>query len=844
MNRWIFGLGAVLVAWMSSAQPVACPSVQWTIGQPAPQPQSQSIRSSVAVDYDGDGKLDLVGTRLTNSVNDLVWWKGAGDRTFGAPAILATAERLSNVVLADATGDGRDDIVAGLTWANKLLILPGTGSGFGPAIETSLTIAPQLIFAGNRDADPAAELVVSSFGSIAAYDDIATTPVATATLQTSYFAAGVASADFDGDGYFDLAVAMYFKPSVALYYGKADGTYEPPVQLPALSPWSLALGDLNEDGKVDLVAGNQPQEYGVEGSVSIHLNQGARAFASSTFSLDRPRSIVAEVRSFVLADVSDDGHLDLVAGVTNNGGWTTTATGRGDGTFRTPTYQITDTTSVNTLEPTDLTAADFDGDGKVDLAINVGTVFPASRSCATQTDLLTVSPVISTGQPAALNAHVSGFDADTPVPRGTLTLRDGTTFLASAPVAADGTASFSQAGLAVGQHTLTAQFSGNAAVPAATSAAVIQTVTNARTQLTIGLPAATAVYGDAFPVQLAFVNDTTGPFNDVAVVDVDGIKSERSSWLSFDPWPEPGHHVVSARYFGSPWNPPSEAAPVSFDVSKAPSTLHVTGALAVREGSPHALTVSVQLIHSTWAEGSVQVLEGSTTVATGTLHSGLVAINHPFTRGAHDLTINYAGDDRYLAATQHVTIQVLPLLPLVIEARGLPGGVHIAYVLPVDPPVHSPQLMRRQAGTAEWVQVAGWNPSTGMDPADLPRGVAYEYQLVALLEDGSPMLSNIDSALLFDDDLLATGIAVKRAHFSELRTAVNLLRAEASLPPFEFEPGYDTSALVRAAHLTGLRTAVTEARQQLGMTTPSFTPVTAGTTIRASQIQELRELAR
>ena len=142
-----------------------------------------------------------------------------------------------------------------------------------------------------------------------------------------------------------------------------------------------------------------------------------------------------------------------------------------------------------------------------------------------------------------------------------------------------------------------------------------------------------------------------------------------------------------------------------------------------------------------------------------------------------------------------------------------------------------------------WQLVPGWSSATGMDTSVPSVGDVYEYQLNASLNNGTPMTTPIDSALLFQDDLLNAGILVKRAHFSELRSAVNLYRAQAGLPAFEFDASYNES-IVRASHLGGLRTALTQARQTLGMSIPAFTGGGIGTVIQASHVQELRELAR
>jgi hypothetical protein len=307
----------------------------------------------------------------------------------------------------------------------------------------------------------------------------------------------------------------------------------------------------------------------------------------------------------------------------------------------------------------------------------------------------------------------------------------------------------------------------------------------------------------------------------------------------------PGPHTIRARYVGSDTQPPSESPLLSLTTQKASAAVAQTGALAVRAGTAHALQFQYSGSPETGTPaGTLQLFEGASLLAATQLVNGSASVSLPvLSRGAHNVRAVYSGDANFESITTDLALVVLPNLPFVIEARALPAGFHVSFVLPPD--TSSFELYRRVGGTADWTWVSFWNPVTGMDHNVLPRGVVYEYRIELWLTNGTPVASNIDSAILFTDDLLAIGGPIKRAHFVELRQAVNLMRGMASLPPFEFEAGFGTSAIVRASHINGLRTALNQARSALGMTTLTFLPATAGSTrILASDVQNLRELAR
>ena len=703
----------------------------------------------VPVDYDGDGKLDLLGSSNQYLSNGLFWWKGEGDGTFRAKSsILQGYNTESDIVVADATGDGSSDVIAIVRRGfDQLLIVPDTGSGERPALIQYLP-GLQDIYAMTtiqRDSDPAVEMVAGGNRGLDVYDDIGTTPRRVLSIPTALTPTGIVSADFDGDGHDDIAVAMRLldERRLQLYFGKADGTFETPVVLPSLYPYRLVVGDLDEDGRPDFAASNFDKiNYSSTtrtAPASIYLNQGGRNFVRSEVPL-AGLGWYDVADGLALEDVSGDGHLDLLAGVFGN---IATVAGGGDGTFFTPTFQPQVRWGV---------AGDFNGDGRPELGLLGEQLALATGICATQVALKPLPSVsyndsfgvaIPVGQEVALSAQVSGFGHDLPLPLGTVTLRDGTEVVASSPAGADGKASFSVAGLGVGTHFLSAVFEGNAALPPAPSAVVEQIVVSQETEILVSLPDSLPVYGELLPLLVTMNN----PWWPGVALDVDGVIQSIDLGKPVPLSLGPGSHTIVATHHGGFWTPPGQSAPVTFSIAKGNPVLDTNSALVVRE-SNDSVSFSVTGSGALGPSGSVQLFEGTTTVGSGVLVDGAAIVNVALSRGVHEVRAVYSGDTRYREVSRNLRFEALWNLPFPIEAQAMSDGIRIAYVLPRFAMKESLLLFRRPAGTTQWETVPGWNADTGMDTSVPRRGLTYEYRLFVAHTNAYRSFSNLSSAAL------------------------------------------------------------------------------------------------
>jgi hypothetical protein len=174
-------------------------------------------------------------------------------------------------------------------------------------------------------------------------------------------------ADFNNDGHLDLVTANLISNDVSVLLGNADGTFQPARNtLTTPYPLSLAVGDFNRDGKLDIATANDyvPGNDGV----NVLLGQGDGEFVNAA-----PPTEFEWSSAIAAGDLNADGKLDLVATAVSYDGdsYVNVMLGHGDGTF------ASSSSGPFSGGFYSLALGDFDGDGKVDVAVP-GSVFPGN----------------------------------------------------------------------------------------------------------------------------------------------------------------------------------------------------------------------------------------------------------------------------------------------------------------------------------------------------------------------------------------------------------------------------------------------------------------------------------
>jgi hypothetical protein len=420
----------------------------------------QDARSVVVADVNGDGKPDLVvANECTNdNCNGVVGvLLGNGDGTFQAAVTYGSGGYYADsLAVADVNGDGKPDLVVANECSDDTCMSANVG-----------------VLLGNGDGTFQAAVTYGSGG---------------------YYADSLAVADVNGDGKLDLLVANQCaidsncgsSGGLGVLLGNGDGTFRTAVTYDSGGqyPWSLAVGDVNGDGKPDLVVANQ---YGTLGVLLGNCD--------GTFQAALPTTIPGYgFGAIALADFNADGKLDVASG------GAILLLGNGDGTFQSFTALGAGGFGI--------AVGDFNRDGKPDLAVGGVTILlniASNFRYATTTALTSSMNPSVQGKSVTLTAMVSSLAG---MPTGKIKYLNGTKVLTTLTLTS-GSAKYTTSKLPPGSNIITAVYLGDSKNNGSTSAPVNQFVL-AATTTTLTSSSNPSAYGQAV-IFTAKVTSSIGP---------------------------------------------------------------------------------------------------------------------------------------------------------------------------------------------------------------------------------------------------------------------------------------------------------------------------------------------
>ena len=259
-----------------------------------------------------NSSLAVVNFTALNGVNAVSILRNRGDGTFALPVPYLTGKAPSWVRAGDFNRDGIDDLAVVNGNDNTVSILPGRSDGtFASKVDYPVAFGPHRLVA----------------------------------------------ADFNGDQVIDLAVSASTNitdgGALSILLGKGDGTFQAAVSYgTGNNPWSLAAGDFNHDGKLDVAFTN-----GDVNRVSVLLGNGNGTFPSYDDYFGG-----GTVVAIAVADFNADTLPDLAL-VNQSSNTISVLFGKPDGTFTgRQVYNVG-------TSPTAIAAADLRGTGKPDLVV-------------------------------------------------------------------------------------------------------------------------------------------------------------------------------------------------------------------------------------------------------------------------------------------------------------------------------------------------------------------------------------------------------------------------------------------------------------------------------------------
>jgi len=321
--------------------------------------------SVTVADVNGDGKTDiLVANACASSDNcdngSVAVLLNNGDGAFQKPVSYSSGGYYAvSVAVADVNGDGAQDLVVANACSNtncqggSVDVLLGNGDGtFQAAVSYGAGgFDAQSVAIGDINGDGRPDLVVtlcalngpSSCGdrnggiAVLLGNGDGTFQAAVGINSSGVGAKSVALADVNGDGKTDLLIANLCTSDcmgapyggVVVMLGNGDATFQEPVNYGSGGFMAVCIvaGDVNGDGKLDLIVANENSLFSGAGSIAVLLGRGDGTFeGATTFGPDDAGGYFG---GLALGDFDRDGKLDIASGFSNS-----VMLGNGDGTFQ------------------------------------------------------------------------------------------------------------------------------------------------------------------------------------------------------------------------------------------------------------------------------------------------------------------------------------------------------------------------------------------------------------------------------------------------------------------------------------------------------------------------------
>lgn len=336
-------------------------------------PSGQEPTGVSICDFDGDGKSDIVVTNnQSDSISVYANTGSYGVVSFATKLDYATGQYPIGICTGDMDGDGKADIAVINSVSNTISVFRNTSTisniSFASKIDFSTGLTPYNVSIGDLDGDGKPDLVVANWNdaSISVFKNTSTFGLISFAPKVNYVCESgtidISIGDLNGDSKPDLAVANYFSNTVSILRNNSTYgliSFAPIVNFPSgARPNNISIGDLDDDGKPDLVTANRD-----DNTISVFKNISTIGTLSFATKVDYATGVTPYYGT--IGDVDGDGNPDIIVANYNSG--TVSAfkniSTSGNITF-TPGVDV-----ATGLAPDRVSIGDLDGDGESDIVV-------------------------------------------------------------------------------------------------------------------------------------------------------------------------------------------------------------------------------------------------------------------------------------------------------------------------------------------------------------------------------------------------------------------------------------------------------------------------------------------
>ena len=652
------------------------------------------VGAHVAVaDVDGDGKPDLIATSYqgqTNGDGTVAVLFGNGDGTFQLPVLYDSGAPGANAVtVADVNGDGVLDLLVangcfsncagGLQTLTILSVLLGNGDGtFQPALtyatgaKTSGWISvADLTGDGRLDAVLSSLNIGSASGTVSILLGVGNGTFEPAVTYDSggYAAPELALADLNANGRLDIVVDNCGPVGgcgtglIGVLGGRGDGTFDPVVAFSsgAYNATSIAVADLNGDGRLDLVAANQCAMDGcTTGSVSVLLNNTSaspcvgRCATSTTISSNLNPSIRGQAITFSATVTSAGGTPPNGETVTFYNGSGILGTAPLNGGIASLTKSSLPP-GIHTISAAYLGDANFTSSTSpaLEQAVDTSSQSPTTTALASSLNPSTY------GQKITWTATVT--TSGKTIPTGKVTFNWDGQSVGTATLNAGGVATLTRSNLNADPYPLTAVYLGDANNGPSASPILNQIVQQTTSAATISSSLNPSNQGQSVTFTAKITSPTTtptGPVTFTAGKTVLGTVELSNSKATFTTSTlATGSTTITVTFDGDS-NIHGSSASLTQVVQQSISSGTSSTALTYTEDpSTQAETFTAMVTSSSGTpSGTVTFTVGSITLGTVALTSGKAVLNTTtLAVGSNTVTATYSGNSEIAASSAWVT---------------------------------------------------------------------------------------------------------------------------------------------------------------------------------------------